>query len=176
MSELEALIRFAKSRHESGPAKLHHGVRSIRAGRSGFTAEAAAWLFGSDAVTVRQTSTSPCTHSYSADLGGCAWCGVHGPDGRIITHKGERTTTSVVYRFPYKAALAKLSRLPVPDGYPRLHEVVRLLVGAGAMWRAQMVERWPALVSEEKAAQHAAVALRRFRSVYSEAPPQRWPR
>lgn len=176
MSELEALVRFARSRFDGGPEKLHGGVRSIKAGRHGFTGEATAWIFGDDNVTMRQTSTAPCTHSYSAELGGCVWCGVHGADGRIIAHKGQRTTSEVAYRFPYKAALGKLKRLPVPAGWPALNVVVQHVVRSGVVDAAALLEHWPALVDEDSAMKHAVVALRRFRAVYSEAPPQRRPR
>ncbi len=176
MSELEALVRFARSRFDGGPEKLHGGVRSIKAGRYGFTSEATAWIFGDDGVTMKQTSTAPCSHQYSAELGGCVWCGVHGADGRIIAHKGLRTTSEVAYRFPYKAALGKLKRLPVPAGLPRLDAVVQSVVRAGRVDTGALVEGWPALIDEAGAMRHAVVALRRFRAVYSEAPPQHRPR
>jgi len=176
VNELRALVDFVKSRRETGPLKLHHGVRSIKAGRYGFTAEAEAWIFGDDATTVKQTSTAPCQHSYSAELGGCVWCGVYGADGKIIAHKKERTIESTVYRFPYKAALSKIARFPVPQGYPRMHDTIAIVLDAGASWPAALVERYPAIESQTEALRHAAVCLRKFRAVYSEAPPQHWPR
>ena len=176
MSEFDALLRFARSRYDGGPMKLHRGVRSIKAGTYGWTAEAVAWIFGNGVETQKQTTTAPCSHSYSAELGGCAWCGVHGADGRIITHKGVRTTQEVVYRFPYKAALTKLARLPVPVGFPSLDRCVALAVRHGAQAPQLVVGEWAAVGDEKAAKRHLALALRRFRSVYSEAPPQTLPR
>ena len=176
MSEYSALVRFARSRYDGGPMRLHRGVRSIKAGAYGWTAEAVAWIFGNGVETQKQTVTAPCSHSYSAELGGCAWCGVHGADGKIIAHRGVRTTQEVVYRFPYKAALTKIKRLPVPDGFPTFDKCVALAVRHGAQAPQLVVDGWAAVGNAGTAQRHLTVALRKFRAVYSEAPPQHSPR
>jgi hypothetical protein len=175
LSELTALVKFVRSRFEGGPLKLHYGARSIRAGNAGFTAEATAWIFGSPYATMRYSASSPCTHSYNVELGGCIWCGVYGSNGRIIAHTGKRTEVGTMYWFPYRATLAKLKKHRVPKNYPPLDVAVRYVVRAGEAWWVDLLEAWPALGTEKEARKHTLMALRRFKTLYSEVPPQRKP-
>ena len=182
-------LRWFLSVLETPPARIHvRGVWSDRETGLGSKLGSPALHRGfSDLIELpahagrTESFERPCFHPLvtEADRAAgalCPDCGVRDEAGRIITEtgtvKGERT----LYRWPVRAAIAKVARIPVPVGRPPLDVTLRSIARAGGDLDAAaeaLLVRWPAMGDPRTARAHFDTALIRVRRVFRDDPPAR---
>lgn len=107
----------------------------------------------------------------------CLACMAYDVDGMPIGESGTRESISEVYRWPMRAAIARLAADHVRPGRPPLDVTLRTLArhsGDLQSTREVLARRWPVVGIEEEFYRHIAFALNRVRRVFREdAPPPR---
>ena len=172
MSDFARLVVFARERLEELPSRIHAARALADDGSPAWAREFSTWISSSPYALRSVETREPCDHGGKQEQG-CESCAVFGEDGRVIANTGHRIKRATLYRWPARAALARMAKLPVPEGFPSLPEALSLAARVGFA-PIYMVDRYPAVADEGRAARHALVALRRFKALYTAEPPVRW--
>lgn len=137
----------------------------------------AAWLEAGERATKLNVEDVACPHiRRPLDGGYCPDCVIF--DGEDVAgERGTIRTRTEVYRWPMRAAMAKLRRVPVRPGRPNLALTLNVIARANgdlATAASLLSDGFPAMGDEETAARHFALALNRVRNLYRETPPVRF--
>lgn len=170
-------LRWFTSRLDDPPMQLHlrevwvdrdDGVGSVL-GSPALSQNWRRWLeAASGTVTVQEMA--PCFHVGRPEGEICRVCAIRDVDGKPIAESGLRNYEREVYRWPMRAAMARLSgAVPLPDR-PGLTLTLVTLARAGSAESAAEVlaRRWPKMGDPRTARGHFLFALDRVREIWPE--------
>lgn len=169
-ASVDALARWYLGSQDVAPVRLTMGHQLADDGTPEWTAEFKRWL-GDPFVVVVAATDEACEHPAKAPGAPCPRCSVFGEDGAPIGETGLYRQTRPVYWYPMRAAIARIARNRVPDGFPSLGVALMCLVNAGSVARAVVAlsDQYP-MLDNERAGRHLRVALERVRAAYADAP------
>lgn len=168
-SRVEALASWYLSRQDVPPVRLVMRTLS-EDGTNEWTSEFRRWLTN-ERATRDEVMEEPCDHPSRAHSTVCHWCAVFDEAGNALVETGKRTYTRRLYVYPMRAAVARINRARVPDGFPSLGVTLMALAGSGSLARALVVLQadYPALEGE-LAFRHLRLALERVHAAYAPGP------
>lgn len=185
--KLDAAVAWFLDRLDAPPTRIH--TRAVWADEEGgsvlgshaHTRAFQLWLEAGESSVVREEWEEACPHPLltSADRQAgrlCETCGVRNEEGRVVAESGKRPRVRLRYRWPMRAALARLARVPARPGLPGLHTVLwQLAVAEGDVARVAdlLASSHPLMGDLGAAVRHVSLALSRLRSAYREEAPPR---
>lgn len=186
---LQADIRWFIENLDEVPGRLHRrgvwadpdtGLGSV-IGSPDLHPTFARWLEAAESAKRTERQEVPCPHpgmTESDRAAGrlCMACASFDANGRPMTESGRIIRTRTIYRWPMRAAMARVRRIPVRSGRPDF--ALTLLTYARARANAAdaaslLASRFPAMGDEAVFMAHLADALRRVRHLYRLDPPNR---
>jgi hypothetical protein len=141
--------------------------------------EFALWLEAGERSTVTERQVVTCNHPglSAADLGAgmtCQACARYDEAGAFAGMTGKREVVETRYRWPMRAALARVRHIPVKRGRPDLAVTLTQLAAADGDERRAVEAlacRFPVVADAAVAHAHFALALNALRRQYRERPP-----
>lgn len=188
MSLLANLRWFLDHQDVGAPTRLHRrGVWADPRDGAGSVLGAPAldsaftrWLEAGEWARTVEAIEVTCYHVGRAEGTLCGVCSVRDEEGIPVIETSLRQSERELYRWPMRAAIARLHRAVVRPGRPRLSSTLLAIAHSGgdlAAAQATLSRRCPALGNEAVAMAHFAFALGRIRSTWREdAPPRLLPR
>lgn len=164
-----ALASWYLSRQDVAPIRLV--MRNLSEdGTNEWTSEFRRWLTN-ERATRDEVMEEPCDHLSRSEGTLCHWCAVFDEAGNALVETGKRTYTRRLYVYPMRAAVARINRAHVPEGFPSLGVTLMALAGSGSLARALVVLQadYPALKGE-LAFRHLRLALERVHAAYEPGP------
>lgn len=176
---------------ESVPVRIHvRGVWSDRDGMGSILGSPALHRGFADFIelppTMERTVTEEraCFHPQVTDdqrTAGviCPDCAIRNEEGKPIAESGIVKAPRSSYRWPMRAAMDKVGRIPVRAGRPPFDVTLRAFARAeGSIdgMASALCGRWPAMAHPGTARSHLAAALVRARRVYTDVAPARYVR
>lgn len=178
-------LRWFIDHLDTPPARIHtRGVWHDFTGGSVLGApmtsrDFALWLEAGERSTRVNTEDVPCLHPRRPiDGGPCPDCVVFTCDGEVERERGTIQRRTEVYRWPMRAAMAKLRRIPVRRGRPDLALTLSTIArfdGDLITAASVLALTFPAMGDPDTAAGHFAYALNRVQNLYRETPPPPMP-
>ena len=127
------------------------------------------WLERAERMTEVEVTTQPCLHVWRKQGELCPDCAVTDGQGNRIAETGRYRKEERIYSYPMTATLARLGRVPVKQGRPRLSVALRALARARGDVDATLealAPSWPVLGHEELGRAYLAYALNRCRKLF----------
>lgn len=161
------------------PTRIHvRGIWHDETGASAFGAPAMSrdferWLEAGERVTRTEWVDVPCAHLGRPEGGICPSCVIY--DGEeIVGERGTVRRAVEFFRWPMRATLAKMRRIPVRPGRPDFAVTLMTVARAdGDVYGAieALARRYPVMGDEETALAHIATALNKVQRLFAVQPP-----
>lgn len=165
---------------DAPPTRIHvRGVWHDETGGSAIGApmlssDFSRWLMAGERMTKVEWEDVPCAHIGRENDNLCPSCVIFDGEGTPIGERGTVRRAVEFYRWPMRAAMAKLRRIPVRRGRPDLATTLMSIARAdGDVFGAieVLTRGYPAMGDTKTAVAHIAYALNRVQRLYSVQPP-----
>lgn len=136
----------------------------------------AAWLAVGEKATVVVRDSVPCFHVGRVEGSLCEMCAVYDEDGQAVVESSVRSITRTAYRWPMRAALARVHWVIVRPGRPRLSSTLVAVAAAGGdlgVAQEVLARSFPAIGDDVTALSHFAHAFHRVKDQWRETAPTR---
>lgn len=181
VDRLERQIEWFLAHQDEVPNRMH--VRDIwhdegggsALGSPAWSREFTSWLYARPDTVMLDKYERVCHHPGLEDPRAfCESCGAYDGEGKPLYNTGVVSSVRQVYRWPMRAAMAKMRSAPVREGRPNMATALRLLAMVRGDWRLAakaLARRYPLMAMEKFAVTYFDHALRQLRRRFTEELP-----